>query len=154
VTITSRKGYRYIDASGAGTLTFQAGVDIEALSKGATNIGIRNAATTVQTPSVQTLTAVGDAIAANASVKRLDNTSGGSLTLTSAPTIADGQDGQRVLLFNSSANNVVIQDQGTLASSNLRLSATTITLGTRDSIELLFSSVIGDWIQISQVNVL
>ena len=153
-TVTARRGYHFADATGSGTVTTQIGMDIAVLTKGGTNIGIRNASTTVWTPSVQTLTAVGNAIVADASVKRLDNTSGGSLTLTSAPTIADGQDGQRVLLFNSSANNVVIQDQGTLANSNLRLSATAITLATRDSIELVFSSTVGDWIQVGQVNVL
>lgn len=137
-----------------GTITTQVGVDIDPLSKAGTNIGLRNASTQVATPSVQTLTAAGNAITANATVKRLDNTSGGSLTLTSAPTIANGQDGQILVLFNSSANNVVLQDQGTLASSNLRLSATSITLGTRDNLTLMYSSTIGDWIQISNVDVL
>lgn len=154
VTVTARTSVRVEDATGSGTVTTQIGVDVLALSKGGTNIGIRNASTLVETPSVATLSAAGNSITANAAVKRLNNTSGGSLTLTSTPTIADGQDGQRLLLFNSSANNVVLQDQGTLASSNLRLSATSITLGTRDSIELMFSSTVGDWIQVGQTNCL
>jgi Major tropism determinant N-terminal domain len=154
VTANIRRAVHVGDVGGGGTLTTNVGIDISTLAKGGTNIGIRNASTEIATPSVQTLTAVGNAIVANAKVKRLDNTSGGSLTLTSAPTIADGQDGQILILFNSSAQNVVLQDQGTLANSNLRLSATTITLSQRDSIELIFSSTVGDWVQIGQVNVL
>jgi hypothetical protein len=150
-TVTTRRGVRIADATGAGTLTTQIGVDVAALAKGGTNIGIRNAATEVATPSVQTLTAVGNTITPNAKVKRLDNTSGGSLTLTSAPTIPDGQDGQILKLFNSSTQNVVLQDQGTLANSNLRLSATTITISPRDTVELMYSATVGDWIQFTPV---
>lgn len=101
------------------------------------------------TPSVMTLAAAGTAIVATALVE-LDNTSGGSLTLTSAPTIANGTvDGQLCILRNRSAQNVVIQDQGTLASSNLRLTATTLTLGQRDVVPLQWSTNLGDWIQIA-----
>lgn len=151
---TLRQALYVQDASGAGSVTTQVALEIAALTKATTNIGIRNASTEVATPSVATLSAASSSITPNAKIKRLNNTSGGSLTLTSAPTVTDGQDGQILILFNSSAQNVVIQDQGTLASSNLRLSATTITLGTRDSIMLVYSSDIGDWIQIGQVNVL
>jgi hypothetical protein len=119
-----------------------------------TAIGIRNAASTVLTPTVATLAAAGSTIGHLASVMRLNNTSGGALTLTSTPTMTDGVEGEVVTLFNASANNVVIQDQGTLAGSNLRLSAATITLGTRDSITLMYSSTVGDWIQIGQTNVI
>lgn len=84
----------------------------------------------------------------------LTNTSGGALTVTAAPTIPNGFDGERCLLLNVSANNIVLQDQGTLANSNLRLSAATITLGTRDSLWLLYSHDIGNWVQIGQTNVI
>src|SRR3990172_1962901 len=69
-------------------------------------------------------------------------------TMTSAPTIPDGQDGQVVTLFNQSANNLTLQDQGTLASSNLRLTAATVTLTPRDSIQLIYHATVGDWVQI------
>jgi len=150
-TVTTRRGIDVADATGAGTLTTQIGVDIAALAKGGTNIGIRNAATEVATPSVATITAVGNTITANAKVKRLDNTSGSSKTLTSTPTIPDGQDGQLLVLFNSSANDVVLQDQGTLGSSNLRLVAASITIGPRDSVMLMYSSTVADWIQLTPV---
>lgn len=76
-------------------------------------------------------------------------------TLTSVPTIADGlANGQLVIVVNVGSFTVTLQDQGTLAGSNLRLSAATVALGPRDSITLLYSSTIGDWIQIAQTNVL
>jgi hypothetical protein len=153
VTVSMRRGLRFADATGAGSLTTQIGVDIEALAKGTLNIGIRNASTYVATPSVaQIIDAVGDTILANAEVVQVNNNTGGSITLTSAPTIANGQDGQEVEIISvSSAQNIVLQDQGTLASSNLRLTATTVTLGPRDSIKLRYNATIGDWVQIAPV---
>ena len=151
VVLNVRTGLLVSDAGGAGTVNTNVGVDIALFSKGTLNIGLRNGSSTVFTESVATLTAVGNTITPNATVKRLDNTSGGSLTLTSTPTIPDGQSGQFLCLYNSSAQNVVLQDQGTLASSNLRLVATTITLGPRDSVWLMYSTTTGDWIQSTAV---
>lgn len=134
--------------------TSKIGVDVAAQSGATTNIGIRNAAPYVATPSsAQNITAVGNTILANAQVVQL--TANASYTLTSAPTIANGSDGQIVTIVNVDSTDVItIQDQGTLGSSNLRLSATTIALGPNDSITLMYSSTVGDWIQIGQVNVL
>lgn len=153
--VTTLKGFDFAPGvTGSPTITTMVGLDIAALTQATTNIGIRNADTTVNTPATSTMSVVGSTISAGQTVTMLDNTSGGSLTLTAAPTIADGVNGQILYVFNGSTNNVVISDQGTLASSNLRLSATTITLGTRDSITLMYSTTIGDWIQIAQQNVL
>jgi hypothetical protein len=80
-------------------------------------------------------------------VKRLNNTSGGSLTLTSNPHISDGQDGQILVLFNSSANDVVLTD-----GNGVQLGAATRTLGTRDTLTLLYSTDIGDWIELAFSN--
>ncbi|GIV04111.1 MAG: hypothetical protein KatS3mg015_2941 [Fimbriimonadales bacterium] len=134
--------------------TLNTGVDITQSTSATTNIGIRNASNTVYTPSVATISGAASTISHNQTVTRLNNTTGGAVTLTSAPTITDGQDGQLLIVFNGSANNVTIQDQGTLPGSNLRLSAATITLGQRDSIILLYSSTIGDWIQVGTTNVI
>jgi len=68
--------------------------------------------------------------------------------------VRDGLDTDRCLLLNISAQNLVFSDQGTLGGSNLRLSAATITLGQRDSIWLVFSADIGDWVQIGTTNVI
>ena len=144
---------------GGGTIATMYGLSIDALSGATTNIGIRNASSTQYEPTARTIAAVGDSLVATATVLAsrydLTNSSGGSLTLTSTPTLPDGSaNGQMVSFLNVGAQNIVIQDQGTLAGSNLRLSANTITLGPRDSIELFWSTGIGDWVQHSQTNVL
>lgn len=153
-TIATRRGLFVEDSTGAGTVTLAVGVDIAALSDATTSIGIRNASTTVCTPLANAnITATSATIRNDASTVTL--TANNSYTLASAPTIADGQNGQRLRIINvDTADTITLQDQGTLASSNLRLSATTIALGPRDSIDLEFNSTIGDWVQVGQVNVL
>jgi len=116
-----------------------------------------NAAEDGQGNSFQTkvLTVVGDTIPITSRIVKLNNTSAGSLTLTSAPTLANGVDGQRIQLINIGVDDVVIQDQGTLANSNLRLTGNTLTFSTRDNVELEYDADIGDWVQVGPlVNVL
>jgi Pectate lyase superfamily protein len=85
----------------------------------------------------------------------LELTADNSYTLSNAPTVADGYSGQELLIINvDTVDTITLQDQGTLASSNLRLSAATIALGPRDSIRLRYNATIGDWIQVAQTNVL
>jgi len=109
----------------------------------------------ILTPGAVTIDAVGDTIAVGAKVLVDITVTGGPFTLTSTPTIADGADGQVIILQNVSGNAVVLQDQGTLGGSNLRLTATTVSLSVRDSVILRYSSTIGDWVQIGPlVNVL
>lgn len=110
-------------------------------------------------PDIQRIGGATAAIAFTGRWMRLLNTTVGSVTLTSTPTIGDPPAniaGRAPIaeLFNVGAQNIVVQDQGTLAGSNLRLSANTITLGTRDSLILRYSSDIGDWVQIGNTNVL
>lgn len=71
------------------------------------------------------------------------------LTLSAAPTIPNGVDGQVVTLVNTAASAITVQDQGTLANSNLRLGATTRALGTRDTLTLLYVAALGDWVEIA-----
>lgn len=118
-------------------------------------VGLKNDGRTVETPdTAQAITAVGNTIAIDTTTHQI--TADASYTLTSTPTLADGEDGQRVLIINvdAGADVVTIQDQGTLAGSNLRLGANTRALGPRDSIMLMYSSTIGDWIEIAFTNVL
>jgi hypothetical protein len=131
--------------------TSKVGVDIAAQTGASTtNIGIRNAATTVNTPATaQSITAVGNAITVASTTKQFTST--GTYTLTSAPTIANGEDGQEVTLINVGANTVTIQDQGTLANSNLRLAAATVAIAPRQSVKLMYSSTVGDWVQIGNL---
>lgn len=115
---------------------------------GVDNSGNVNAVgTRIATPSTQQSIAVSAAIVANAEVVQISTTTAANLTAT--PTIADGTDGQMLLVVNTGTNAFTLQDQGTLAGSNLRLTATGITLGTRDSIKLMYSAAIGDWIQVA-----
>lgn len=154
VTLAERTGFNVLNPSNAGTLTTNIGADIEFQSAGATNIGLRNQSTEVDTPVVQNITAVGNAITVTTKYKTLTSNAGG-FTLTSAPTIADGVQGQIVDITNvDTADTVTIQDQGTLAGSNLRLGATTRALAPRDSIRLKYDTTVGDWVEERFNNVL
>jgi len=68
-------------------------------------------------------------------------------TLTSTPSIATGMDQQVIRLLNISPYGMVLQDQGTLAKSNLRLTAAKITLGPQASMTLVYLSTLGAWVQ-------
>jgi hypothetical protein len=75
--------------------------------------------------------------------------SSGAVTVAAVPTIDDGEDGQLICLTNVGSNNITIQDQGTLAGSNLRLAAATVVLTPRDSLWLRYDAVVGDWLQVT-----
>jgi len=139
------------DAVGAAFNQFSALFQVgQTQDYSADSLAIRNVTkrfTFADAPDIQNVPAATYQIVVLGDWVRLNNTSGGAVTLTSAPTIADGKNGQCVELLNVSANNIIFQDQGTLAGSNLRLSANTITIATRSSLLLRFSSEIGDWVQ-------
>ncbi len=101
------------------------------------------------TSNTQALNAATQTLSANAAAIKVTTTA--ALTLTSAPTITDGVDGQLVRILNVGTNALTLQDQNTLAASNLRLTAATVTLAPRQSLELMFSSTIGDWVQVSNL---
>jgi hypothetical protein len=99
----------------------------------------------------QTITSVGTAILVK-SAPVVTISADASYTLTSTPTIADGYEGQVITIVNEDGvDTIFLQDQGSLANSNLRLTGTSITLGPRDSVTLRFSDTIGDWVQIGNV---
>lgn len=102
--------------------------------------------------ATQSVTAVGNALTATTTYKRFSSSN--NYTLTSAPTIASGADGQVLILINVGVNTVTVQDQGTLASSNLRLTTTTFAIGPRDSLTLMYFTDIGDWVEIARSNVI
>lgn len=137
-----------------GTLSEQIGLNVPILTGGSSfNIGIRNASTSVKTPTANTaITAVSGTIAHTAAVMTI--TADASYTLTSAPTISDGQPGEELIILNvDTTDTITIQDQGTLAGSNLRLVGTNCALGPRDSIRLIYNSTVGDWVEIGRSNV-
>lgn len=105
--------------------------------------------TSIFTPSAaQVIDAVGDAILANATIVELNPDA--NHTLTSTPHIADGTEGQIVIITTDPAegNTVTIQDQGTLASSNVLLlnSIASRAIGAGSSITLRFDGT--DWKEI------
>jgi len=152
-TVTTRYGLYIDDMTVNGVLNTQVGVEILNLTAATTDIGFRNASTSVYTPLNTNVTAVGTTIRSDATYVTLTATA--SFTLTAAPTIADGQDGQLLIITNEdTVDTVTIQDQGTLASSNLRLGATTRALAPRDSIVLIYNSTIGDWVELVFNNVI
>lgn len=99
-------------------------------------------------PGSQALVAT-DAIVTSMDVVQIS--AAAAITLTSAPTIADGLNGQKVMLINTGGFDITLQDQGTLVGSNLRLSAAGITLTPRDSVQLMYLSAVGDWVQVGSV---
>jgi hypothetical protein len=68
-------------------------------------------------------------------------------TATTTPILPDGTDGQKLKLVNVGAQTITLTDQGTMAASNLRLTAATVAIAARQSIELTFIASIGDWVQ-------
>lgn len=149
--VTTHTGFNVKDPTGAGTVTTNIGIDIEALAKGTTNIGLRNAATTVFTPSSQAITAASQTITSTGTAHHL--TSDGAYTMTSTPTIADGQDGQIVILTNETAlTRITLQDRLTLTNSGLRLGSPTRSLAPGDSIVLMYHGTLGDWLELAYAN--
>lgn len=117
------------------------------------SIVLSSGAELAYTPSgLQTL-AAGSAIVANATRLRVAG-SGGAVTITATPTIADGaNDGQIIYLFGTSdANSVTVQDNGTLVGSNLELGAATRLLGNGDILVLMFDSTNSLWYEVSFAN--
>lgn len=111
-------------------------------------------ATTIYSPdTAQDITAAATTITVDRRLKLVTNTSFGDVTVTNAPTIANGTLGQMVTILNVSAlRTVTVQDQGTLGGSNLRLGATTRAIGPRDSLTILFNG--SDWVEVTFTNVL
>jgi len=104
--------------------------------------------TLISTPSTaQVINAAGDAILANALLVELNPDA--DYTLTSAPTIANGTEGQWLLITVAAgeANTVTVQDQGTLASTNILLkdSIAFKTIADGDTLALRFNGT--DWVE-------
>ncbi|MEW5804323.1 MAG: hypothetical protein AB1847_19690 [bacterium] len=102
----------------------------------------------LQPSATQNIFTASSTILANASVVSLDPNA--DHVLTSTPTIADGSAG--ALLYLTCANNethkVTLQDQDTLAGSNLQLSASTRDITGKAPLLLLFDGT--DWVELTQ----
>jgi len=72
----------------------------------------------------------------------------GNVTMTAAPTIAAGREGQLAVIVNDdTADNLILSDAGVLAGSLLRLGASTRTLTPGASLILVYDATIGAWIE-------
>lgn len=100
--------------------------------------------------AAQNITAVGATILANA--HNVQITADNSYTLTSTPTIANGQDGQLLTIVNADAvDTITLQDETSLAGSNLRTKGGTgVALGPRDTVTFVYNTALGDWIEIAR----
>jgi hypothetical protein len=121
-------------------LPIEAGANVVLTTNGV-NVKITASATA---SAVQSLTAA-TAILANAPIVRVVG-SGGAVTLTATPTLADGVDAQEIEIWGTNdSNTVAIQDEGTLTGSNIQLPGTVRTVGLGDVIILRFNSTTGYW---------
>lgn len=94
----------------------------------------------------QAITAASDTILANADTVHLNPDA--DYTMVSTPTIADGTPGQRVLITapNAETNTVTVQDQDTLAGSNLQLLTSTRDISGKKILWVEFDGV--NWVEI------
>ncbi len=76
-----------------------------------------------------------------------------NLTLTSAPSIPDGEDGQFLVITNvNTSNSLVLQDEAVFPGSNLRLGGSNVTLAPHQSLYLVFSNTLSAWVRADSHN--
>lgn len=102
-------------------------------------------------PATQSITAITDTINAETAT-HYSISSDADYVMTSTPTIPDGVDGQILLLHNSGAFTVDLQDEGTLGGSNILLDGAESTVKIDSVMSLMFSSNEGAWIVTSNPN--
>ena len=137
-------------ATGGLVLGTYIGLDIEALTRATTNIGIRNASRYVATPPAATdITAVTATVPSNAEAVKL--TANASYVLTSTPSITAGQlDGQRLYVMNQdTVDTITLQDVTALAGSTVRGKAgANVVLLPRSVTQFMWSSVNAEWMEV------
>ena len=73
----------------------------------------------------------------------------GAVNITANPQIADGTDGQILVLKGMHDTNTVTLDNGTGISLT---SGASFTLGNKDTITLIYDALDDEWIEISRSN--
>ncbi len=159
-TVNTRRAFDVGANGGAGTIVDDVGLRIPVLT-GTNIVGISNESPTVFPATAQNLAGASAVIGSDTTAKALTNSTGGTLTLTSIPTIADPDDAgitggkaRFLILVNvDNADSIVIQDESSLAGSNVKLNGSiNKTLGTGDSLTLYFAQDLGYWIEIASSN--
>jgi hypothetical protein len=104
-----------------------------------------------ETPALAQTVTAGSLILAGASV--LPISAATSVTMTSAPTIEAGLDGQRITLVNTGANAITLQDRTVLPSSGLCLNGSANqTLPAQRAMELRYmAGTVACWIQLAVI---
>lgn len=92
--------------------------------------------------------AAGTKILPNANLVYISTAS--SVTTTSVPTIAPGENGQELTLYNSGSYNYTIKDAASLASSGLKLNSPNVTLLPGCTIKFIYVTGLG-WKQVTPV---
>jgi hypothetical protein len=129
-------------ATGAVELAAKSGQNITLTGNAIVHAGRR-----VVNASTTQVVVAGTSIQPDAEVVQIS--SSGDVTMTSTPTIADGVDGQEILLINrDTTDSITIQDNGTLANSGLELTGTTLVLGPLDNVRLRYISALDKWVQV------
>ncbi len=99
--------------------------------------------------STQSITAVSNTILANARVVMVS--ANAEYAMSAVPQIADGIDGQLLTIINVGVNRITLQ--GDAGGSNIKLGfdgdSARYTLQQYATLELMFSSTIGAWIQLN-----
>jgi hypothetical protein len=150
-TVGTLTHFQANDASGAGAVTTQIGLDIAAFAKATTNMGIRNASTTMFTPTANQTLAAATTVNPNATAIAVIQTSGANITLTAAPTITAGTTGQVLVITNVSTvagSTFTFQSVSSLAGSTLSLGATTRVVGLKGSLTLQWNATLTRWVEI------
>lgn len=150
-----------ITIASTSAASFASTLNVTGATALATTLGVTGASTftgvstylgtVIYTPTASQNIAVAATIAANARVVQI--TPAGSFTLTATPIIIDGTDGQIITIVNVGANTATLSDQTTTPNTNLRLGAATRALGPVDNITFVYSSTVGDWVEIGFTNV-
>jgi len=146
----------YAQASGSAKIVNWYGLYIENESAATTIIhpihqvgpnGINyfGSATQYKPTTVQTL-AAGTTILANATIVQIQST--GNVTVTTNPLIADGQDGQVLIIVNVDTTDTITLTDG----NNVQFAGgVNKALGPSDSVMMMFNSTIADWVEIGNV---
>ena len=93
---------------------------------------------TIHTPTVTQTLSAANPIVVDAGVVKVAG-SGGAVTLTSTPTIANGSEGEIIVIQGTdSTNTLTVQSESMLASTNLILNTAKRTLGAGDRLVLRF----------------
>lgn len=118
------------------------------LSVGGSIIGIRNPSVTMFPQSLNNIGLASDTITPDATIKRIVNTTGAGITLTSTPTIPNPTVSVEhlLILLNTGAQPVTLQDGSTF---NLRLRAATRVLNQGDTLMLVWSTSLSDWCEVA-----